>query len=44
MTETHDRPLDDQICTAIRDAVAARFDEQVSFLADFVRIPSLGSA
>ena len=34
-------PLSDDVSAALRHAVAARFAEQTSFLADFVRIPSL---
>jgi acetylornithine deacetylase len=36
-----DAPIDDATRAAIVAAVAANFDDQVEFLADFVRIPSL---
>lgn len=41
MTKTSGTPLNAQTCQLICDAVTDRFDKQVSFLADFVRIPSL---
>lgn len=34
-------PLADDVSGAIRAAVEARFDQQITFLADFIRIPSL---